>query len=461
MASSERIRYNLDKKSGKACGTESRLCVSVKMEVNTMKKFLCGFLCLAMLLGMMTVAGAEGTSLRVAWWGGQERHNQTIEALDAYGAANGIKMEYEYTSWTSYFENLATQAVGHNLPDILQMSTTDIINYSTNGQIVDLKTFVDAGIIDLSNIEEGALSGGMVNGQLAGFTTGTNTVTVVYNKKIFDQAGVAYPTNEWTWSEYIDTVKKIYEATGIQSDIPFLAEARWVVESWVRSYGYDFFSEDGQSLPWAGDEKVLKGVTAAIQDIADGVKAGYFVDPEIQVAWSTTEENYIAQGKSAMAFLLSNYYGVYCAALGEELGMAMLPRLDDGVKTGMYLNSNMYWCISTNCEKPELAAQVVNYLINSTDAAASIKTDRGISLSSAVRDYLATSENTDVSTANVLNYVSEVSKVVPAVNPADPAHSAEPINVLKNDYTAVMYGEMTAEDCVADFVEQATAMLPQ
>ena len=209
-----------------------------------MKKIISLVLCVAMLTCMVAVSSAE-TSLRVAWWGGQERHNQTIEALDAYGAANDIKMEYEYTSWTSYFENLATQAVGHNLPDMLQMSTTDIINYSTNGQIVDLKPYVESGIIDLSNIEESSLSGGMVNGQLAGFTTGTNTVTVIYNKKIFDQAGVAYPSNDWTWSEYIDTVKKIYEATGIQSDIPFLSEARWVVESWVRCYGYDFFSEDG------------------------------------------------------------------------------------------------------------------------------------------------------------------------------------------------------------------------
>ena len=174
----------------------------------------------------------------------------------------------------------------------------------------------------------------------------------------------------------------------------------------------------------------------------------------------TTEENYIVQGKSAMAFLLSNYYGVYCTALGDELGMAMLPKMDDGEKSGMYLNSNMYWCISSNCTQPEVAAAALNYMINSTDAAAVIKTDRGISLSSEVRNFLATSKDTDAYTANVLNYVSDVSGVVAAVNPADPAHSAEPISVLKNDYTAVMYGEMTAEDCVADFVEQATALLP-
>ena len=78
----------------------------------------------------------------------------TIEALDEYAKDNGIEFAYEYTSWSSYFENLATQAVGNNLPDIIQMSTTDIINYSQNGQIIDLMPYVEDGTIDTSNMEE-------------------------------------------------------------------------------------------------------------------------------------------------------------------------------------------------------------------------------------------------------------------------------------------------------------------
>lgn len=402
----------------------------------------------------------EGTSLRIAWWGSQERHNATIEALDAYAEQSGTAFSYEYTSWTSYFENLATQAVGSNLPDIIQMSTTDIINYSQNGQIIDLQTYVDDGTIDTSNMEADSLSGGMVDGQLAGLTTGVNTVSVVYNKEVFDQAQVEYPSDDWTWTEFLDTAKAVYDATGIQTEIPFLSEARWAVEAMVRSYGYDLFSEDGKSLPWAEDEKVTAGVAKTINDIYEGVKAGYLADPEVQVAWSTTEDSYIAQGKASMSLLLSNYYSTYSKALGQEMGLAMLPKMDDGTQTGMYLNSNMYWCISSNCKDPKAAAEVINYLINDEEAAKKIGVDRGISLSSAVRDMLASDTATDAYTRNTLDYVSRVSSVVDATNPADPVNSAEVISVLKNDYIAVMYGEMSAEDCVADFIAQAQAILP-
>ena len=94
-------------------------------------------------------------SIRIAWWGNQDRHNMTIEVLDQYTQETGIPFSYEYTSWNSYFENLATQAVGSNLPDIIQMSTTDIINYSRNGQVIDLQPYIDDGTIDTSYIDKG------------------------------------------------------------------------------------------------------------------------------------------------------------------------------------------------------------------------------------------------------------------------------------------------------------------
>ena len=120
----------------------------------------------------------------------------------------------------------------------------------------------------------------------------------------------------------------------------------------------------------------------------------------------------------------------------------------------------MYWSISVNCENPQAAAAVINYLINDEDAATTIGTDRGISLSSSIRQALAEDAETDVYTKNSLEYVDRVSAVVDSTNPADPVNSSEAISVLKNNYVSVMYGEMTAQECVDDFLSQAASILP-
>ncbi|MGI6008394.1 MAG: extracellular solute-binding protein [Ruminococcus sp.] len=405
--------------------------------------------------------GGDG-EIRVAWWGSQGRHNATIEALDAYAAKNGVTFSYEYNSWSSYFETLATQSVGNDLPDILQMSTTDIINYSKNGQVIDLEKYIDDNTIDISKIGKDALSGDYVDGKLAGITTGMNTVTVAYNPDILQQAGVSVPDDtNWTFSDFCQLAENIYDKTGIPTEIPFITEARWFVEALVRSYGYDLFSTDGNSLPWANDSKVSAGVAKAMDQVYSEIQKGVFVDPQVMLGWSATEDSYIAQGKSAMSFMLSNYVGQYSKVLGKDLGMLMLPKADDGTKSGMYTNSNMYWCISSNCKDPEAAAKVINYLINDKDAAKLILTDRGISLNSDIRDMLANDDSVSSSDKATLEYLNKVSSVVKGVNPPDPANSAEAIKVLKDDFQAVCYGEASGADCMDDFVSQSASILPQ
>ncbi|MCD8105891.1 MAG: extracellular solute-binding protein [Lachnospiraceae bacterium] len=399
----------------------------------------------------------ENVSLRVAWWGNQERNNTTIRVLDEHSTLTGANLTYEYTVWTGYVESLMTQAAGNNLPDLIQISTTDLTDFSRSGQLLDLQSYLDSGVIDTTAISEGALCAGEVDGVLTGFVTGLNTVSVVYNQAVFEEAGVGAPADDWTWSDYLETVKTIYEATGIPSDIPFLTEARWVLESMVRSYGYDFFSSDDDSneafLPWTEDETVIARLAAVLSDIYERIQEGFFIDPEIQMSWSATEDYYIIQGKSATSFILNNYYTTYCYAFGDELGLAMLPKMDDGTQSGMYALPSMYWCISAGCEEPEAAASLINYLINDTDAALTIGMDRGVSLSSEIRSAFFASEDTDVYTKNVLAFVDHVSETVSAVTPPDPGNSAEVIEVMKEAYLSMMYGDLSVEEGIAQIIE--------
>lgn len=60
-----------------------------------------------------------------AWHGGgnQKRADATIAAFDAFAKESGVNFTYEYNSYDAYWETLATQSVGNNLPGIVQQVT--------------------------------------------------------------------------------------------------------------------------------------------------------------------------------------------------------------------------------------------------------------------------------------------------------------------------------------------------
>ena len=49
---------------------------------------------------------------------------------------------------------------------------------------------------------------------LYGVPKDKDTVGLVYNKEMFDAAGVAYPDETWTWDDLVEASEKIHDATG-------------------------------------------------------------------------------------------------------------------------------------------------------------------------------------------------------------------------------------------------------
>ena len=52
--------------------------------------------------------------------------------------------------------------------------------------------------MDLSRLDETALSAFNVDGKQYGLPGNFSNVVLVYNKDLFDQAGIDYPTADWT-----------------------------------------------------------------------------------------------------------------------------------------------------------------------------------------------------------------------------------------------------------------------
>lgn len=121
-----------------------------------------------------------------------------------------VSIEVQVTSWNEYWTKLEAAATSNQMPDIFWMHTNELLKYADNGMLADC-----SDIVDTSKFSEVSLSNASgSDGTLYAVPKDKDTVGLVYNKEMFDAAGVSYPDESWTWDDLTDASQKIYDATG-------------------------------------------------------------------------------------------------------------------------------------------------------------------------------------------------------------------------------------------------------
>ena len=93
----------------------------------------------------------------------------------------------ETYAWNDYWQKLATQAAGQNLPDLIQMDYRFIFEYARRQQLAALDEFV-GNQIALDDFDPNQLDSGKVDGKLYGISMGANSMTHVYNQALLAEA---------------------------------------------------------------------------------------------------------------------------------------------------------------------------------------------------------------------------------------------------------------------------------
>lgn len=136
----------------------------------------------------------------------------------AYEEKNpGVSIEVQVTSWDEYWTKLEAAAESNQLPDIFWMHTNEILKYADYGMLADLTDLYDdvspSYYADhFSDISLDNAKGS--NGLVYGVPKDKDSVALIYNREMFDGAGVSYPDESWTWDDLTDASRTIYEKLG-------------------------------------------------------------------------------------------------------------------------------------------------------------------------------------------------------------------------------------------------------
>lgn len=132
-------------------------------------------------------------TLRISWWGGEDRHSKTIEAIKLFEKTHpNIKVKAEYGGWQGWQEKVTTQMAGGIAPDLMQINWNWINIFSKDGNgFYNLNDL--ASTIDLNQYDKNLLEQCIVDNKLNAVPFGVAGRVFLYNKTTYDKAGLNIP----------------------------------------------------------------------------------------------------------------------------------------------------------------------------------------------------------------------------------------------------------------------------
>lgn len=194
--------------------------------------------------------------------------------VDAFTEAYpNIIVEYENLSFSDYFTVLTTQIAGGDAPDVMAMNFENEARYADLGALEDLDPFIERDNLNLDKYFSSTVGMHRHSGIQAGLPATFSIVINFINKDLFDEAGLDYPDENWTWEDLLEAAQamtKDVDGDGIIDQFGYVA-GWW--PNFVFQNGGQILNEEGRC--GLNTSEAIEGLQIAV-DIT--------LDPEQKIA---------------------------------------------------------------------------------------------------------------------------------------------------------------------------------
>ncbi|QEH68467.1 extracellular solute-binding protein [Cellulosilyticum sp. ST5] len=394
---------------------------------------------------------AVSGTLRFNWWGGDDRHTATLEAVKAFEAKYpNIKVESEYGGWDGHAEKITTQMTGGTAADVLQVNYDWLSKFSPDGTgFLDLESM--GSYLDLSTFSEDVLTFGRRKGILNAIPVSTTGRSMYFNKTTFDKVGAELPK---TWDDLLALGEK-FSAQGLY---PYDLDTGSGFPGWYNSIVYMqqktgrlFINEDGTLGFTQEDIKEGLDFYKSLED-AKVIRTQEQRSNEAGTTPLYQTPSWL-DGKVAGVLEWSSSIGKFESALeekGQELVLGNLLTLDGAQSTGWFMKPSLLFAINKDTKSPEAAAVLLNYILNDPEAAVILGTTRGIPASSAAKEALQAAGELEGLAYEGTKQIEDCQPII--MSPY--LENSIMKEIYKEAVEAVSYGTATTEEAAATMYEE-------
>ncbi len=177
-------------------------------------------------------------------------------------------------SFSEYFAKVQLQTASGAGPDVITHSPYYHVVFAAKNVTRVLDDLVARDKVDLTQLyapvvasarwQAGRIATGV--GKLYVMPANLNTGTLYfYNKTLFDQSGVKYPDDTWTWDTMLESAMKLTRAAGAsggqQWGLGLPEDGNGRINTWIWQAGGDFFDPDFTNCTLHSDGKAYDAFT--------------------------------------------------------------------------------------------------------------------------------------------------------------------------------------------------------
>jgi len=300
----------------------------------------------------------ERTEIRLSGWASSPAETALLESLlYKFSVANpDIVVKYEPITG-DYWASLKTMVASATEPDVYYMDIFQFPAFAQDDVLLPLDDLMAATGTKPEDFIPTLMNAFTYEGKVYGIPKDFNTLGLFYNTEMFDKAGLAYPTADWTWDDLTAAAEKLTDLTNPDKPIYGLgvpADAgRFPIFAFQNGGGImnaDFSDTLLDSPPtieaaqFYTDFRANKiGATPA--DVGEGWQGTVFGKGQFAMVY---------EGGWLIPYLTSSFPNT-------KYGVVVPPA---GPKGEGNLIFTVSWSISKNCKNPEAAWKVIEFLTN-------------------------------------------------------------------------------------------------
>ncbi|MEZ3467826.1 MAG: sugar ABC transporter substrate-binding protein [Schaedlerella sp.] len=299
----------------------------------------------------------KGGKLSVMIWDNYQEPGLK-EIIADFTEETGIEAELQVVQWNEYWTLLEAGAQGGEMPDVFWMHSNESQRYMSNEILLDLTDKAsDSELVDMSKYPEEIKELYTYDGKVYGIPKDIDTIALWYNKTMFDEAGVDYPDETWTWDTVVENAKKLTKEDGSQYGIAIRndnnQEAYYNI---VYDMGGEIISDDKKTSGY-DDPNTIKAMQYIEKLIQDGSM------PSMETMSENNPDILLKSGKSAMSFHGSWMVSTFKQEdyIKENCDCAVMPMdADSGRRVSIY--NGLGWAAAANGDNTENAWKLIEYL---------------------------------------------------------------------------------------------------